>query len=113
MLINRNNSETGHVKFVSYTGRYPNLCSGDLTLEIDGEIATFGYGFESEDKPKYDKFWGSGGCVSFDEHWNANVDEGPWGINVNRLPEQFRKYATEIDEVFNDNVPWGCCGGCI
>lgn len=113
MLINRNNSETSHVKFISYTGRYPNLCSGILTLEIDGEITTFGYGSESKDKPKYDNFWSSGGCVSFDEHWNANVDEGEWGIDVNRLPEQFRKYAAEIDEVFNDNVPWGCCGGCI
>lgn len=113
MLINRNNSETSHVKFISYTGRYPNLCSGILTLEIDGEIATFGYGFKSKDKPKYDKFWSSGGCVSFDEHWNANVDGGSWVIDVNELPEKYRKYAMEIDEVFNDNVPWGCCGGCL
>jgi hypothetical protein len=113
MLINRNNSETSHVKFISYTGRYPNLCSGILTLEIDGEIATFGYGFKSKDKPKYDKFWSSGGCVSFDEHWNANVDEGSWVIDVNELPEKYRKYAMEINEVFNDNVPWGCCGGCL
>lgn len=67
MLINHNNNEFTHVKFVSYTGRWPNLCSGVLTLEID----------------------------------------------VNKIPEQFRKYATEINEVFNDNVPWGCCGGCI
>lgn len=43
----RNNN---HVKFVSYTGNYPNLCRGDLTLEIDGEIVTFGYGFDSSKK---------------------------------------------------------------
>lgn len=54
----RNNN---HVKFVSYTGNYPNLCRGDLTLKIDGEIVTFGYGFDSDDKPKYDIFWSSGG----------------------------------------------------
>ena len=28
MLINHNNSETNHVKFVSYTGKWPNLCTG-------------------------------------------------------------------------------------
>lgn len=29
--------------------------------------------------------------------------------------DYIQKYAdgAEIDEVFNDNVPWGCCGGCI
>lgn len=42
MLINRNNNETKHVNFVSYTGSYPNLCSGVLTLEIDGKEITFG-----------------------------------------------------------------------
>lgn len=36
-----------------------------------------------------------------------------WRIDVDDIPEQFQKYAVEIDEVFNDNVPWGCCGGCI
>lgn len=104
MLLNYNNNAANHVKFISYTGRYPNLCSGDLTLEIDGEIATFGYGFTSKDKPKYDTFWSSGGCVSFDEHLGVNVDKGSWEIDANRLPEQFRKYAMEIDQVFNDNV---------
>lgn len=38
MLINSNKeSVTEHVKFISYTGEYPNLCCGDLTLEIDGK----------------------------------------------------------------------------
>lgn len=110
MLINRNNSETSHVKFVSYTGRYPNLCSGVLTLEIDGEIVNFGYARRHGGFPKYEPFWSSGG------HLMPNYEgavQGEWKIDANRLPEQFRKYAAEIDEVFNDNVPWGCCGGCI
>jgi len=36
-----------------------------------------------------------------------------WQIDINNIPEQYRKYAAEIDEVFNSNVPWGCCGGCL
>ena len=110
MLINRNNNETTHVKFVSYTGRCPNLCSGVLTIEIDGEEVTFGYGFHSEDKPKYYPFWSSGGGINpnYEGTW-----KGAWRIDVNEIPEQFHKYAAEIDEVFNDNVPLGCCGVCI
>lgn len=110
MLINRNNNETNHVKFVSYTGRWPNLCIGVLTLEIDGEKITFGYGFNSKDEPKYNPFWSSGGGINlnYEETW-----KGAWRIDANKIPEQFRKYAAEIDEVFNDNVPLGCCGGCI
>jgi len=34
-------------------------------------------------------------------------------IEVNSIPEQYRNYASEIDVIFNSNVPYGCCGGCI
>lgn len=30
-----------HVKFISYTEGFPNLCRGVLTLEIDGEVYRF------------------------------------------------------------------------
>lgn len=120
MLINCNNSETNHVKFVSYTGNYPNLCSGVLTLEIDGVEYGFGHEVGSYDfvmhrykDHNYDQFWHSGGSVCADKDWNFDVSQGEWQIDVNDIPEQFRKYAAEIDEVFNDNVPFGCCGGCI
>ena len=110
MLIN--NTEQKHVEFVSYTGRYPNLCSGILTLEIDGVEYTFGSSWRKP-KPDFNRFWSSGGCVRADENWNFDVYEGEWEIDVKDIPEQFHKYAIEIDEVFNDNVKYGCCGGCI
>ena len=45
-------------------------------------------------------------------HW-TRWKFGKWEIDADEIPEEFRKYAAEIDRVFNDNVPFGCCGGCI
>lgn len=49
MLINCNNSETNHVKFVSYSGKYPNFCRGVLVLKIDGIEYCFGHEVGSYD----------------------------------------------------------------
>lgn len=100
MLMNMDREENPSVVFKSYTGDYPNLCSGDLTLVIDGEEVTFG---DSKNAP-YDSFWHSGG-------WFGD-GEGEWEIDYLEIPEKYRKYAREIDEVINENIPYGCCGGC-
>ena len=113
MLINSNKeSVTEHVKFISYTGKYPNLCRGDLTLEIDGEKVIFGNGYDIKmniRKGVYPIFWHSGGYISA----NYEAYKGEWQIDVSEIPEEYRKYASEIDETFTTNVPYGCCGGCI
>ena len=128
MLVNKKNSNTSRVKFISYTGEYPNLCSGVLTLEIDGVQYKFGhnymehhydndgngyYGDEDPEHPNFNSFWTSGGSVSADDGWDWYVETGEWEIDVNELPEQFWDVAAEIDAVFNENVEFGCCGGCI
>lgn len=95
------------VKFISYTGGYPNLCSGTLTLEIDGKTVTFGNPY-NKSKPQYPDFWISGGSCD----WDGNTTSGPWIIDPDALPVEYQAYAAEIKEVFNANVPWGCCGGC-
>lgn len=103
MLIGNNDTPvTNHVRFMDYTGKWPNLCSGILTLTIDGKVATFGS--YSADHPK---FWSSGGRCGM-----HGIETGEWRIHIDQLPEQFRKYASEIDQVFNENVEHGCCGGC-
>ena len=112
MLINDKKTEE-HVKFISYTGEYPCLCSGILTLEIDGIEYTFGNSLLNKEKYDFKRFWSSGGDVTADEDWNFEVGTGEWIIDVKDIPEQFRKYAEEIDKVFNENVEYGCCGGCI
>lgn len=104
MLVNMGkDNKSSRVKFVSYTGHYPNLCSGDLTLEIDGERCTFGWGCD------YPCFWQSGGYITND----YDSVQGEWRIDVSELPEKFKGLADEIDRVFNENVEYGCCGGCI
>ena len=87
------------VEFVSYNGKWPNLCSGLLVLSIDGKIVEF-----------QDYCMRSGGTVWFDEHWDEHVECGAWSVDV---PEEYTHLTDEIEKCVNDNVPWGCCGGCV
>jgi len=114
-LINNN---AKHIKFISYTGEYPNLCSGVLTLEINGVEYRFGHDYLKSDSWKNDgnhqAFWRSGGSCGFiGDFEDCYVNEGSWIIDVDELPDELKQYAHEIDEVFNDNVDYGCCGGCL
>ena len=108
------------IKFISYTGKYPNLCSGVLTVEIDGKKVSFGH--ESKDynvllgsynDDNYDRFWYSGGSCGFDNTGNAYKDEDEWQININKLAKEFQPIANELIKCMNSNVPFGCCGGCL
>lgn len=102
----KNEEET--VKFISYTGKYPCLCVGILTLEIEGEKVTFGY------EAEYQSFWSSGGSCGFlNGYSDSYVNGGEWIINEDELPEKYQKYSMLIDRVFNENVEHGCCGGCL
>jgi hypothetical protein len=57
---------------------------------------------------------GLGGSCGFMNNYSESfVDQGEWRIDVDRLPDKYKKYAAEIDEVFNANVEYGCCGGCL
>lgn len=60
----------------------------------------------------FPKFWCFGGEIN--QGYNGACQyQREWIINNDDIPEQYRKYALEIDKVFNMNVLWGCCGGCI
>lgn len=110
MLVNNTGTIlTDHVKFIKYTGKWPCLCFGTLTLEIDGEEVVFG-----GENGSYGRFWESGGDCHMDLNTgDTDVRKGEWFIDVDGLPEKYKKYASEIDFVFNSNVSYGCCGGCL
>ena len=89
------------VKFVSYDGHYPCLCSGTLILQINGKKIKF---------PSYCMI--SGGGSGWDSNGTEYVESGDWSINFDEIPE-LEKYKKEILECINANVPHGCCGGFI
>ena len=117
------------IEFIDYNGKYPNLCRGVLTVLIDGEKYKFGHNFsnyhkvddkwvftdEDPDKPNYPEFWTSGGHISFDKDWNAEIESGPWEYNEDL--DDYKEFTPELIEelimIFNSNVSYGCCGGCI
>lgn len=87
------------VEFVSYDGAYPNLCSGILVLKINGV------------ERKLSHCLSSGGSVWFDGDWDEHVESGAW--SVYDLPEDLKPLRKEIEECVNENIPYGCCGGCV
>lgn len=103
-----------NIEFVSYDGRFPCLCMGTLVLKIDGVEAKFHYSFNNKNKGEYSDFWTSGGHVSFDEDWNEDVSTGEWSFSPTpSFPEELKAIGAELIAVFNENVPYGCCGGCV
>ena len=88
------------VEFVSYDGVYPCLCSGTLILRIDGKEVSLGRCLES-----------GGHCYWNSEDGDEEVTRGKWSLHY--LPEEYEYCRTEILKVVNDNVPHGCCGGCL
>ncbi len=110
------------IEFISYNGRYPNLCSGKLVVKIDDKEVSFGqttkFPWEKDEElADYSRFWCSGGGVSFDEDWNEFVD-GPcdWEMSSpieKDYPPEIWKLLPDILRVMNENVYGGCCGGCV
>lgn len=116
-------AKENNIKFISYDGKYPNLCSGVLTIEINSERVIFGIptNLPYEEMNKYLKsenynpsFWMSGGrCWFSDNYATAHVDSAPWEFDIDKLNDKYKPYSDDIFEIFRNNVEMGCCGGCI
>ena len=86
---------------IKYDGSYPNLCSGELIVIIDGVKWIF---------PEY--CLDSGGGVYFDDDWGEHITKGNWTIN--KYPEGFPKnLERKVLTMINKEIPPGCCGGCV
>lgn len=92
------------IKFISYDGNYPNLCSGTLVVSIDNNIISGEYVLNS-----------GGSCYFTNNYSDAHVEKGWWTMETDWLPEEYRTedVINRIIELVNENVPQGCCGGCL
>jgi hypothetical protein len=90
------------IEFVSYDGKYPNLCSGQLVMRVNGVDVKF---------PKYCLH--SGGSVWLSNGYSEeHVEKGEWTIA--KWPEDFPKELKgAAKDLVNQNIPKGCCGGCV
>lgn len=61
------------IEFVSYDGQWPNLCSGELIILIDGETIECG------------NCLCSGGGVSRDDEYEFTVTSGDWSVDFDEL----------------------------
>lgn len=96
-------SQASVVEFVHVTRDHPwSACSERVTVSIDGNWVTLKRGSL---RP--------GGNVWFDDDYNEHVEQGPWTIYDNALPEHLSHLKSEVERVINENVSGGCCGGCV
>lgn len=87
------------IEFISYDGKYPNLCSGVLTLRVDGQIRQFGWCLIS-----------GGYCDVYEDLCRT----GEWDIKDDVFSEFTENEKEFIRELVNKNVERkGCCGGCL
>ena len=86
---------------IEYDGKYPCLCMGHLIVWIDDVKWDFGrYSLSGN------------GRIHRDEDWNMWASEGEWSID--EYPEGFPEELKEIVlSKINEEIPHGCCGGCI
>lgn len=86
---------------ISFTGKYPNLCSGVLSVFVDGKQWVFEkYALESGGICNWD----------YDKH-EQTTEEGAWEIAKwpSGFPETLKK---DVLDLVNNQIPHGCCGGC-
>ena len=85
---------------IEYDGSYPNLCRGNLVVIIDGSRWDF---------PDC--------CLYSNGGINPNYEgtyKGPWEINGDDWPEDFpEELKGLVTKAINEQIPLGCCGGCI
>lgn len=85
---------------IQYDGKYPCLCMGHLIVWINDKKWDFG---------KY--VLDSGGNIIYDEN---RIVKGEWIIPDNCWPEGFpEEYKKQVLSTVNEEIPYGCCGGCL
>lgn len=86
---------------IQYDGKYPCLCMGQLIVWINGKEWDFGKDVLV-----------SGGEVIYDDEEYITTT-GEWSIHDDSWPEGFpEEYKKQVLSTVNEEIPYGCCGGC-
>lgn len=102
------------VKFISYDGAYPNLCSGTLVMAINNK--KYRFGLKENLLPS---FWTStGGIAHSDDYSDMWAIGGDWALYIDEddlkdYPEEIRdiEIFKKMVELMNDNIlEKPCCG---
>ena len=82
---------------IEYDEHYPNLCYGNLIVFVDDE------------KFLFPNCLMSGGGLTEDYE---NTYKGEWTITdwPKNFPEELKN---DVLKIVNEQIPFGCCGGCI
>ena len=99
--INNSDNDEPIIEFVSWTQQSYAWCGSDVTIRVNGKEITLKHPLTS------------GGSVWFDEDWDEHVEDGPWGIDEDALPNELKPHIKKVVQVINNSIPWGCCGGCV
>ena len=89
------------IKFISYDGKFPNLCRGTLAIEKDGK------------RYELRNVLISCGNSFIDAYGDGYTIKGRWRIDSFELPRKLQGDIKEIEELVNEHLEHGCCGGCI
>ena len=90
------------IEFVKYTGKWPTLCSGELYFKVNGKEYKI-------------KGLVPGGEVGFKGGYGGEsyIKKGPWRLHNHDFPKELKPYKRLITNMVNENVKYGCCGGCL
>lgn len=92
---------TMSVNFIDYDGKYPALCSGILIYEHNGIIYNVQYALIS------------GGYCTCNEDGNEQMKENEWKLYRDHFQNLNDDEFSYLVEQVNENVDYGCCGGCL
>jgi len=99
-----NMEETMSKMKIKYTGKWPNLCAGSLTVYLDDKVYRFGaYAIRS-----------GGECYCDFHDDSTHISQGDWYWSKDlKVPTGFPEVRLyELLALINDEIPHGCCGGC-
>ena len=87
---------------IEYDGVYPCLCMGHLKVYIDDTLWDFGKHCLSS----------GGAVIGGPPDWDFEVTRDSWSISD--WPKGFPEHMKDVVlDAVNNEIPWGCCGGCI